>query len=155
MGEDNWNGWQPPLRGLIHVTGEPDTGKTWFALTVPGVMPGDIIFFDDDVKSKGLAKSFKEQGLEFGYYVDLKEMVQKRNVKKPLEFFNTVMDVLLPEAIKAVPNAKVLVWDNWSPRMEEAIRAKFMTLLESLTDISAGQARAMGAICRNLSNTPL
>lgn len=140
------NEWVPPIPGIIHVTGEPDTGKTTFAITVPGVQPGDIIFIDDDVKTRSVAKQFEQSGVKFGYYVDMKERCVREKIMKPVEFFNLVDRTILPEAEKAVKEARVLVWDNWSPRMEEAIRAKFLTEIEKRTDITAAQAKSMSML---------
>lgn len=142
--------WVPIIPGIIHVTGEPDTGKTTFAITVPGVQPGDIIFIDDDVKTRSVAKKFEQSGVKFGYYVDLKERCVKEKIMKPVEFFNLVDHTILPEAETAMAKAKsvpkVLVWDNWSPRMEEAIRAKFLTEIEKRTDLSFAQAKSMSML---------
>lgn len=141
------NGWKAPIRGVIHVTGEPDTGKTTFALTVPGVLPQDIVFFDDDVKSSGMAKEMKEAGVPFGYYVNVKERVWKMNDMKPAEFFKFWLNTLMEEAKRAVPHPKVVIYDGWSPRMEDAIRAYFMQeKLSSVTEISPGQAKAMSMV---------
>jgi hypothetical protein len=133
--------WIPPIRGLIHVTGEPDTGKTTFAMSVPGVRPGEITFFDDDVKSKGIAKTLKEAGTPFGYFADLQALTREKKVVKPLDFYNMVRGQL-DAAKKANPNPKVFIYDNASPRLEDAIRAYSLTRITELTSLTESQAKS-------------
>ena len=59
-----------PITGLVHVTGEPDTGKTTFALSC-GFQPSEIAFFDDDLKTQSIANQLKEAGTPLGYYANL------------------------------------------------------------------------------------
>jgi len=127
-----------PIKGLIHVTGEPDTGKTTFALTVPGVQPSQVIFFDDDSKTQSLADNFVDAGAPLGLYVNLQR--ETNRVMKPLEFYNLVIQWL--EKAKKVENPQVLVFDNFA-RMEAAIRAYSMSIMLKISDLTEGQIRGM------------
>lgn len=150
MSEIKAEDWKPIFRGLGHVTGEPDTGKTSLCLSVPGVMPEDVFFLDDDLKTRGLAASFAAAGHPFWQYVDLitqfKEFAASSHKTKPLDFYNFVND-----KIQAAQTAifklerrqpKVLVFDNWS-RMETAIRAYSETVMSSISDLTPGQQKNM------------
>lgn len=133
-----------PFRGLIHVTGEPDTGKTWFSLTVPGVMPGDIVFLDDDLKTQALADSFAQENQPFGFYFNLKRLSSESKKNKPSEFWDMVsglLDKVEGEIKKRGRKFLVLTFDNFSPRMEEAIRSHSLPLISKYTDLSEGQIK--------------
>ena len=136
-----------PVTGLIHVTGEPDTGKTTLALTVPGVSPSEYVFFDDDKKTQSIADALQKAGTPFGYYVNLVRESSEKEAFKPLKYYELI-DKFVEEAKKKVPNAKVLVWDNFD-RTEEAIRAYSMTIMENLTDMTPNQIRAMTQVTWN------
>lgn len=127
-----------PIKGLIHVTGEPDTGKTTFALTVPGVQPSQIIFFDDDSKTQSLADNFVDAGAPLGLYVNLQR--ETNRAMKPLEFYNLVTQWL--EKAKKVENPQVLIFDNFA-RMESAVRAYSMSIMLKISDLTEGQIRGM------------
>lgn len=130
-----------PVKGLVHVTGEPDTGKTTLALTVPGVQPSEIIFFDDDKKTQSIADSLKQSGTPFGYYINLSRETSGQKTQKPIDFWK-LLNTHLEKAKSEVPNAKVLVFDNFD-RSEAAIRAYSMSIMESISEMSAGQIKAM------------
>lgn len=136
----------PPWRGLNHVTGEPDTGKTTFCLTVPGVKPGEIIFFDSDLKTRALAESFEKVGHPFWGYYDLTTLFKESGKQKPIDFYKMVMDkvdaclnrILRGDAVQP----KVCVFDNWSP-METGIRSYSESIMSLISDLSPGQQKAM------------
>jgi len=96
-----------PITGLIHVTGEPDSGKTTFAIS-NGFKPSEIAFFDDDLKTQSIADQLATAGTPFGFYVNLtKETVGMRE----LEFHDFVM-----KNIHSLKNKgfKALVFDTWT-----------------------------------------
>lgn len=98
---------QNPITGLIHVTGEPDTGKTTFALSC-GFKPSEIAFFDDDLKTLSIANQLAEAGTPLGFYVNLtKETIGMREI----EFHNFVMDKINGLKDKGF---KALVFDTWT-----------------------------------------
>lgn len=96
-----------PITGLVHVTGEPDTGKTTFALSC-GFKPSEIAFFDDDLKTLSIANQLAEAGTPLGFYVNLtKETIGMREI----DFHNFVMGKL--ESLKG-KGFKVLIFDTWT-----------------------------------------
>jgi hypothetical protein len=138
--------WKPPFIGLINVTGEPDTGKTTFCLTVPGVKPEEICFFDDDLKGRTIANAFAKVDHPFWAYHDLVTEFKESGTTKPIDFYRLVMGKLnqyLDFVLTGKrPQPKVVVFDNWS-RMETAIRAYSETIMSQISDLSPGQQRAM------------
>lgn len=136
------NAWRPPVRGVIHVTGMPDSGKTSFATSVPGVMPDDMAFFDFDGKSAGLAKEMAEAGTPFFFYENALETMKGM---KPFDVFEAV-DAKIQTLMKKKAHISVVIFDNWAPTMEEALRAKGMDILSEISDITPGQARAISQI---------
>lgn len=131
-----------PFTGLVHVTGEPDTGKTWFSLTVPGVMPQDIVFFDDDLKTQPLADAFKKNGTPFAHYFNLKRLCSEQKKNKPSEYYalvSSLLDQVEKDVKKRGRKYSVLTFDNFSPRMEEAIRSYSLPRIKDYTDLSEGQ----------------
>lgn len=134
--------WRAPIKGVIHVTGMPDSGKTTFCLGVPGVLPEDIAFFDFDGKSEDTASSLDADGHPFFYY---ENTLRSQARKKPLDVYESVTATF--EALKKKkPNIKVCIFDNWSPTMEEALREKGMAILSEISNISPGQAKAISQI---------
>ena len=96
-----------PITGLVHVTGEPDTGKTTFALSC-GFQPSEIAFFDDDLKTQSIANQLKEAGTPLGFYANLtKDTIGMREI----DFHNYVMEQI--QTLKG-KGFKVLVFDTWS-----------------------------------------
>jgi len=96
-----------PVTGVIHVTGEPDTGKTSFALS-SGAMPEETVFIDDDVKGKQTVQQIKSMGRAFGVHIDLTDL---RKGKTEIRFHEAVMDRLS----KIERNKhKALIWDTWT-----------------------------------------
>ena len=96
-----------PIKGLIHVTGEPDTGKTTFALEC-GFRPEEICFFDDDLKTQAIATMLEENGTPFGAYFNLTKMsLNMREVQ-----FHDLVVKLIDE--QPIGKYKALVFDTWS-----------------------------------------
>lgn len=96
-----------PITGLIHVTGEPDTGKTTFALSC-GFKPSEIAFFDDDLKTQSIADALQAQGTPFGHYVNL---TKKSLGMREIEYHDLVMkEVSALESKKF----KILIFDTWT-----------------------------------------
>lgn len=95
------------LNGIIHVTGEHDTGKTLFALQC-GARPSKICFFDDDVKGRATIEQLKSGGVKFGAYYDLNELHKDR---REFEFHNAVMDIL--DRIKP-GQYEAIIFDTWT-----------------------------------------
>ncbi|MEA4811187.1 MAG: hypothetical protein VB108_01300 [Anaerolineaceae bacterium] len=96
-----------PITGLVHITGEPDTGKTTLALSC-GFKPEEIVFFDDDVKTQSIADMLKAQGTPFGVYENLtKASLGMREV----EYHSLVMS-----KINALPvgKFKAFIFDTWT-----------------------------------------
>jgi hypothetical protein len=134
--------WRPPIKGVLHITGMPDSGKTTFCTGVPGVLPEDIAFFDFDGKSSDMAASLEADGHPFFYYENTLFTQAKR---KPIDVFKAIDDKVT-ELKKKQAHIKVVIFDNWSPTMEEALREKGMSILDQISNISAGQAKAISQI---------
>jgi len=93
-----------PMTGVIHVTGEHDTGKTTFALEC-GVPAKQIVFFDDDVKGQAVVEDLGRD--KFGVYLDL---VQAGAGMPELEFFTFVK-----EKIDSFPDRYgAIIFDPWT-----------------------------------------
>lgn len=98
-----------PITGLINVTGEPDTGKTSFALS-SGAAPERTAFIDDDVKGGSTVKEVIASGHKFGYYRDL---VKEAEGLREIDFHNLCLQIIHDlEAMKG--NLDVIVWDTWT-----------------------------------------
>lgn len=142
--------WKPPFRGLTHVTGEPDTGKSTLCYTVPGVQPEEMCVLDDDLKTRGLAESLETAGHPFWKYVDLttqfKELATNTKKAKPIDFYffvnGIVQDILNQILHGERKQPKVLVFDNWS-RMEPAIRSYSELVMSNISDLSPNQQKSM------------
>jgi len=104
-----------PITGIIHVTGEHDTGKTVFALSC-GAPPDRIAFFDDDIKGRSTVEQLKRQGFKFGMYVDL---VERFAGKREIEINESGMALI--ESIKP-DQFDCIVWDTWT-RFESSFHA--------------------------------
>jgi len=95
------------LEGILHVTGEHDTGKTTFALE-SGAAPERICFFDDDVKGRATVNGLQRDGFKFGAYHDL---IAIRDSKTELAYHEAVLRIV--NAIKP-EQFDVIIWDTWS-----------------------------------------
>lgn len=91
--------------GIIHITGEPDVGKTLLALTA--YHPKQTAYFFDDVKRPPVDSS------QFGLFIDL---ISKYGNLKMLEFYKAIWD-----EIDQLPQVDSLIFDTWS-RIGKAIR---------------------------------
>lgn len=96
-----------PITGIIHITGEPDTGKTTFALTT-GANPREIVFFDDDLKTQAIADALADQGTPFGAYYNLTKLSLGM---REIDFHNLVIGLIDGLSKNTY---KVLVFDTWS-----------------------------------------
>lgn len=95
------------LSGIIHVTGEHDTGKTTFALE-SGAEPSRICFFDDDVKGKSTIESLISEGFEFGRYIDLVDITEGM---AELDYYHAVVG----EIERIEPGEfDVIIFDTWT-----------------------------------------
>jgi hypothetical protein len=97
-----------PFQGILHVTGEPDTGKTLFALSC-GYPPEKIAFVDDDIKGRATVNQIGAH--RFAYYCDF---VRDTAGMRELQVHQYGLETI--EKIKA-RGAQVLIWDTWT-RME-------------------------------------
>ena len=101
--------------GLIHqmiqITGEPDTGKTLFALQ-SGAMPEETVFIDADVKGRATVEQLLKAGFKFGMYVD---MVSGISGMKEVAHHEYGLEVI--EKIAKLPEKKrrVICWDTFEP----------------------------------------
>lgn len=141
------NNRKPILTGLIHVTGEPDTGKTTFALST-GVAPEDICFLDNDLKTQAIADSLAADKHPLGYYANLVRGFANEKLSSPLAFHDYVMgllDPILKDKKGNVHPFKVLVFDNWS-RMEDGIRAYSLKIMPQISSLTPGQIRNMSQL---------
>ncbi len=163
--------WVPPFRGLIHVTGEPDTGKTTLALTVPSVQPRHIIFFDADIKTQGLADEFELAGTPFLAYhnltLDFKNLMIKGK-KKPEDYYHMIddqVDGYIKQREDGKIDPRVAVFDGWTP-IEAGIRAYSETIMQEISPYSQKQIKTMSRMtfifrawqastsCRSLARSP-
>lgn len=91
------------FEGIVHITGEHDTGKTLFALQA-GAAPERICFFDDDVKGRATVKRIQN----FGAYHDL---VGLGKGKTELAFYTAVrklIDDIKPDLFDCI------IFDTWT-----------------------------------------
>lgn len=98
--------FNPLIRGIIQVTGEPDVGKTTFALEC-GADPSRICFFDADVKGRATVDQLLSSGIRFGIYHDLNTLAEGR---REVEFFLAVkglIDAIKPDQYDAI------IFDTW------------------------------------------
>lgn len=95
------------IKGIIHVTGEPDTGKTTFALEC-GASPDKICMFDDDVKGRATVADIIASGMQFGAYHDL---VKLGEGLKEIEFYEACI-----ERIQAIEKGQfdAIIFDTWT-----------------------------------------
>lgn len=99
-----------PITGIIHVTGEPDTGKTDFALSC-GYQPSEMFIVDDDIKTRASlerAAGPADVNELFPMYFDFIKLTEGR---RELETHAIGLD-LIDKAIALQP--KVFIWDTWT-----------------------------------------
>ena len=99
---------KPLITGLIHVTGEPGTGKTTFALEC-GPAPDKVAFIDHDIKGRSTVNQLLIDGIKFGMYRDLNR--ETRGMKE------YQLHAYCLEIIKSIRlgQYEALVWDTWAP----------------------------------------
>lgn len=95
------------VKGIIHVMGEHDTGKTKFALEC-GADATRICFFDDDVKGHATVQALADAGVGFGAYHNLTQLAKGL---RELEFHEACSKLV--EAIKP-GQYQAIVWDTWA-----------------------------------------
>lgn len=100
------------IKGIIHVTGEHDAGKTTLAMSC-GVQPKDMAFIDDDVKTGAIVDELKEQGHKFGIYRNLR--AEGRGMTE-IALHTHCLGII--DDIESRAPFKAIVWDTWS-RFEE------------------------------------
>ena len=96
---------------MIQVTGEPDTGKTSFALQ-SGAMPSEMVFIDADVKGRATVAQIKAASHEFGMYVDL---VAETDGMREIEYHDHCITLFQDIAELPEEKRRVIVWDTWEP----------------------------------------
>ena len=97
----------PIVPGVIHVTGEPDVGKTLFALQC-GADPTRMAFIDDDLKGRATVAQLKASGVEFALHADLKSETRGMPQLKVFEYCTGLVDKMEKMELDAI------VWDTWS-----------------------------------------
>lgn len=95
------------VTGLIHITGEPDTGKSTLAMTT-GHQPDRICFFDDDIKTKSIADMLEESGTPFGAYYNLIKLTAGMTQSEFHKFVIRTIDSINPGQFD------VIVFDTWT-----------------------------------------
>lgn len=98
-----------PIKGIVHVTGESDVGKTTFALQC-GAKVSRIAFFDADIKGSAVVESLKRQGAKFGEYHDL---ITELKGKRETEIHEYCLG-LLDKLSRRSNDFDALIWDNFS-----------------------------------------
>jgi len=96
-----------PITGIINPTGEPDSGKTWFAFS-SGASPERTAFIDDDVKGSAIVEEIKASGHSIGFY---RNLVKESRGMRELDFHNLCLNI-----IEEIQPGKydVLIWDTWT-----------------------------------------
>lgn len=123
--------------GLYHLTGEPDSGKTTLALTC-GIPLSEMLFLDNDIKTQRIADNLSKAKHGFGKYVNLPREMRARNLTRPIDFFDMVMEILEKEKNQH----RCIIFDEWT-RIEDGIRAKSMSLMSKISPLTENQIRAM------------
>lgn len=123
------------MKGIIHVTGEHDTGKTTFALEC-GVPASRIAFFDDDVKGSATVDEIGRE--KFGRYVNL---VSLGTAQDELAFFEAVKAEL--DTIKE-GNFDCIIFDTWS-RIAQSMHAYVLKYPKEFRGSYAPMGRIKGA----------
>lgn len=95
------------MRGIIHVTGGHDTGKTSFALEC-GASPDRICFVDDDVKGQGTVKQLAQAGIEFGSYHNFTLATKGKTELDIHKLGLGIIGNLKPSQYDAI------IWDTWT-----------------------------------------
>lgn len=96
-----------PITGIINVTGEPDSGKTWFAFS-SGATPERTAFIDDDLKGKAIVNDILASNRHLGFY---RNLVKESSGMREIDFHNLCLRII--DEIKA-GEYDVLIWDTWT-----------------------------------------
>lgn len=120
-----------PMTGIVHITGDVDSGKTTLAYSV-GVPPDEIAFIDNDLKGEELHRQ-----LHFGSYFNLVRMFRQNNGSKPVDFY-----VMVKRLLDDMPDDKfsLLVFDNFS-QLEDGINSWTEDHIQSVSNLTIGQAK--------------
>lgn len=97
----------PLIPGIIHVTGEPDVGKTTFAFE-SGARADRICFIDDDVKGHATVEQIIRDVGKLGRYVDLR--AETRGLSQ-LQVYAKVTEII--DSIET-GQYDVIIFDTWS-----------------------------------------
>ena len=124
------------VEGLIHVTGEPDTGKSTFAYTA-GPSPDKICFLDNDIKGRSI-----HADLTFGMYRNLVREFTEGKDYKPIAFFNLIMGIL--DTIKP-DQFEVIIFDNFT-QLEAGIADFAEAHIGEMSNITPGQVKNMSQL---------
>ncbi len=124
------------INGIIHVTGEHDTGKTSFALE-SGAMPERICLFDDDVKGRATVNEFREEH-KIGAYHDLAAL---NKGKTEVDYYFAVMELF--DAIKP-DQFDTIILDTW-PRFAKCLHSYVITHKTEFKQHWSGKGSIKGA----------
>lgn len=94
-----------PIKGVIQVTGEHDTGKTLFALSC-GAEPKKIGFIDDDIKGRATVEQIGVD--KFGFYCDF---VRSTIGLRELQIHEYGLETIERMRQK---DLDVVIWDTWT-----------------------------------------
>lgn len=108
-------GYDPPIKGIIQVTGPHDVGKTTFALEC-GADPARILFVDDDIKGRNTVEDIISSGTEFGRYVDFAAETRGKKLFETFEYGLNLIEQVKPNQYD------VVIWDTWT-RMGSTFKA--------------------------------
>lgn len=90
------------ITGIVHITGEHDTGKTSFGLECDTQF-NRMLLLDNDEKSREMAKEHR---------IDYHDLVELGKGKRELEFHRAcleLIDAIQPDQYDAI------IWDTWTP----------------------------------------
>jgi len=96
------------ITGIINVVGEPDSGKTWFAMS-SGAAPERTAFIDDDVKGNAMVSIIEAEGRSFGMY---RNLMRETKGMRELQLHDHCMEII-NEIDQRAGEFDVLVWDTW------------------------------------------
>jgi len=100
--------------GVIHVTGDNDSGKTLFAFS-SGAMPADTAFIDDDLKGSAVVDQIMGQGHTLGHY---RNLITEGEGLKEISFHKKCLGIIDDMRAKVAERGnkkfEVLIWDTWA-----------------------------------------
>jgi hypothetical protein len=101
------------FKGIVHVSGELDTGKTMFAFSC-GAQPEDIAFIDDDIKGASVVDQIESQKKKLGFY---RNLYDASSGLTELKFFDKGIEII-SDMEKEVEKRKkpfdAIIWDTWA-----------------------------------------